>query len=216
MKSSAGAVALAGEAQGIIIGRGDSLQPAYDESLQRHTELLAAITADSQRALDEHLAALDDQYRRRVLVRTLFADFEGWIDRFGEMVLTAAQLRGAVAPPGTEAVLRGETYRLADGGVPEAVPVKARLIPTLKFFVRALSELSGQASELDCGGSGYQAFRQAQLVRDRLAHPKSTAGLQVSDAEMIALHDAFTWWLGETGKVFVLYGKLLSQVRSAG
>lgn len=93
------------------------------------------------------------------------------------------------------------------------IPVKNNIRFTFDVFARAHSVTESP----DYQGSGWQAFQRALQVRNRITHPKVTADLAVSDDEIRATDEAWSWFLEAS---FVLYvegrANVMAKLRSAG
>lgn len=144
------------------------------------------------------------EYSKRVLIKAIFAFFEGHLYAFKQVVLTFENLKNLIPnakesqiAPFTEeerANLEGFTLRTSsDGEVRKhRLAFKEDMKSVMQIFYRAIQ----QRNEADFS-EGWTQLMDAQKIRDRITHPKIAEALKISDKEMetaIAGHD----WYRET------------------
>jgi hypothetical protein len=134
------------------------------------------------------------QFDRRVYIRAVFASIEGMVFEFKRVVLTAHEADAAKLTRAELAVLREETYDLADTGDAVARTRYFPLPPTLRFAFRTFARLLGSNYHPPVDGAGWQAFREALEIRNRITHPRSLEDGQVSDQDLTVVGRAYQWY----------------------
>jgi len=148
----------------------------------------AADITDLQNRLREH----DNPTDRRALVRSVFAFVESMLFALKQEALK----HPAIFSSSEVALLREESYELGDDGEARIRPAKLTLKRNLKFTFSSFAKAWRTRDRLELSGAGWQDFRSALRVRDRLMHPKSIADLDVSDEEIRAVNHTSVWFIG--------------------
>jgi hypothetical protein len=105
---------------------------------------------------------------------------------------------GPLFSDGEVAILREEGYQLDEAG---RVSTREQFPATkgnVRFGCFAFAKANNSPHVIDCGSSGWQAFRDAVAIRNRLVHPKVPNDLLVSDDDMKTVRAAITWFQDET------------------
>lgn len=149
----------------------DEMRTHEEANLPLVSELLFE---DVERALEE-LEAGDDQYRRRTLVRTIFAAIEGWTH-----VLRRGVLEHATAHP--EVYSADELAFLREQEKKRISPV-GRFRSVLTMWVRAngINNLDLDTEEVR---EYWRIFERVTKVRNRIVHPKHINDLTITDKEI--------------------------------
>ena len=152
----------------------------------------------------------DNQFWRRVYIRSAFALFEGFIFRMKQIACDVHKIRGDVFTDAEIAFLSEEFTEavLNDKGEVNTLK-KKRFIAiegNLKFAFKAYSRAFKSNYTLNLGDDGWEAFKYALQVRHRLTHPKNSAQLLVSDEDLLKVEKGFEWFRKET-KTIIESGK---------
>ena len=133
------------------------------------------------------------QFAHRTLFRTYFAFVEGLAFQLRNVTLASLQDTDFLTP-GELALLREERFQLNRKGVPEARENFQSALPGLLFSIRCYAKNHGATYEPKTGDAGWDAMQKAVDIRDRLTHPKSAAGLEVTEDDSRQLAAAAAWW----------------------
>jgi hypothetical protein len=134
------------------------------------------------------------QFDRRAYIRAVSASVEGLIFEFKQVALVAHEAGVVTLAPEEVAILREETYDLAENGRPVIRKKLSSLLPTLRFVIPLFGRTLGVQYEPAVDGAGWQAFRQAVEIRNRVTHPRSLEDGQVSEADLEVVHQANQWY----------------------
>jgi hypothetical protein len=152
------------------------------------------------------------QSKRRSLIRALFAWIEA--DTFNrKQIALILQEEGLVefSLPET-ALLREEQYALGKKGEVRTEVKFLRLAENLQFAVYCFCKATSIQYEVPKGGPGWEAFRRAIELRNRITHPKSPAALFISDEDMKDVWKTFLWFKNNSEEI----AKRLAQKYDAG
>ncbi len=203
----------------------DSAPPTFD---LRDSELTARLTtAMSERratnakfleelkllvgAWGEGSSSESTEATRRVLIRSQFASMEsdvGWLKRFTLLFperLTAVQ----------ELALRGVNVSVKNTGEVEEKPRSLDRYTSLRLAFRAASETWAPGFNLDIHGAGWEAFRKAAAIRNRLTHPESLEDFSMSSDEAEVVRMAFNWFQGSLRRNTDAFGAELHRSHAA-
>lgn len=168
----------------------ETYTPDEDNELSIHTLLFE----DVERARQD-LEAGDDQYRRRTLVRTIFAAIEGSTYVLKQAVLEHAVLHPHLYSPGDFAILREESYELREKG---RVHTKFKQLPpienfrfTLRLWLR-MHNLNADAPDAQRFKNAWATFERMKEMRNRITHPKDLNALTISDEEVKEILNTYT------------------------
>jgi len=92
-------------------------------------------------------------------------------------------------------LLAEKTYDISDKGEAEERPYLGQIGKNLKFAFRCFAKAFDLKFKPDYGGDGWQAFRQAVKIRNRITHPKTPASMAIKDDELAAMYKALCWFL---------------------
>jgi hypothetical protein len=150
----------------------------------------------SQQLVEE--LGVDSDFGRRTLVRAVFALVEGTLSSMRVRVQGHAASGAAALSDSERLALREAAPQVDDRGEvvdrPQFVPLASAVRLTLRLYARVF----GCQREPDYSGSGWQAFRSAVDIRNRLTHPRGLADLEVSDVHLVAVNAAYDWFLAST------------------
>jgi hypothetical protein len=141
--------------------------------------------------LQEH----DDQYNRRTLVRAMFAVVEGMVFVMKQECLGRPDHMRTHYDVAEIAMLREESYGVNDKGEAFLQTRYVPLLDNLKFAMAMYRRGSVAGHGLDLSGRGWQHFRAAIGVRNRVMHPKSIEELSITDRDLEAVVGGYAWFM---------------------
>jgi hypothetical protein len=135
---------------------------------------------------------------RRLFVRSVFSFIEAAVFRIktGALFWDTSKLL-----PYEIALINEEDYELDDTGTVKTRRARLRFSGNFRFAFAVAAKAAGVTYQLDVGGDGWRALRDSVKVRDRLMHPKRSADLVVTDAEVREAMEAFRWVMDQMGRL---------------
>ena len=164
----------------------DELKAVYNELIR-----------DCERA-ENARGECDDQYARRISIRSVFAMIEGLTFMMKKVVLTTLddlpEARDKLSFSQDEVVLLSEeSYSLKENGSACTTALHLKLLPNLRFAIGCYARIWTADFQPDCGDQGWEALRRGVVLRNRITHPKSTDDLRVSDDDMTCFATGAKW-----------------------
>ncbi|MEW7987353.1 MAG: hypothetical protein AB2805_16895 [Candidatus Thiodiazotropha sp.] len=157
----------------------------------------------------------DSQFTRRAYVRSLFALIEGSIWVLKQTVLHAPVQEGKAKSliPAEYALLSDKTYDLKSNGTPKVQTKYLKLPENLRFTFTVVQKYFQLELDIGVGTVAWDKFLEAQSIRNRITHPKTSSEFEVTDDE-IALCQEVCSWFNKLTKAF--FEGLVSQSQSQG
>jgi hypothetical protein len=178
-----------------MITRNESLKVLND--LNDIIETAAADISMSQKMVKKN----HDQFWRRTFVRSLFAGIDGINHHMKHLSILMAKFHEIDLTHAEIAMLREETYTLNEKGIAISLKSKLRTKDNLCFTVKIFARACNSAYEINRNCEEWASFSEAIRVRDRLTHPKSSADLNISDAELKTAQKTFKWYIANMIKI---------------
>lgn len=148
----------------------------------------------------------DNQFSRRTLYRTYFAFVEGLAFQLRQV--TVASLADTDVLSAAElSLLREKKFQLNNKGEPEARDNFQAFLPNLLFCMRCYVKNHGATYQPNVDLSGWEAMKKATAIRDKLMHPKSADGLEVTSDDVLTLGVANDWWNRTLLEMFAVCGE---------
>jgi hypothetical protein len=169
----------------------------YQERIERFYDLIYDLEEDWDQATWELEIIEDEQFRRRTLIRTLFAVIEGTIFALKHLLLEEHRVGILDLSPAEYAVLAEESYRVDQRGKLRGSVRYPSLKGNIKFTFSMYALARGASSEFTkplAEDSRWQSFCNAIDIRNRLMHPKSADDLIVSDLEWKDVQASREWF----------------------
>jgi hypothetical protein len=153
-----------------------------------------------------HWAGRDAQFWRRAGVRALFGSLEAWCSfmRSSSCVLIAKRKEAGLLPAGEEErarelVLATDRHEVTvnEQGLPIKRHRKVSFRPRLRAVIRLNClawGLSSTYADRHFGEASWQALSAAIKIRDRITHPHEPADINVSDADLDQVCQAWDWF----------------------
>ena len=148
------------------------------------------------------------QNARRVFVRTAYSNAEGFLWTTKQMALnTDKSVFTPTLSDGDIAFLNDKELRTDPiTEVVTEIQIKITLKDNIKKTKKILCRTKGcETFDIDLGSALGQKFFEGVRVRDRLTHPKRLQDMEVSDAEMLAVHEGVGWLTNSFGAFITLY-----------
>jgi hypothetical protein len=142
------------------------------------------------------LGQADNQFWRRTLVRTSFAFIEGVVYRMKQLAFEVYSYEGTTLSRSEVAMLLEDSYELNDKGEPVSKVNYIQITKSLRFAFKALAHSYGVNHDIKVDDAGWDNFKKALKIRDRLMHPKRVSDLAVADTDR-SLIDKAVGWFGE-------------------
>ena len=146
------------------------------------------------------------QFAHRTLIRTYFAYVEGLAFQLRQVTLASLKETDLLSP-GELALLKEERFQLNHRGQPEARENFQQVLPNLLFSIRCYVKNHGATYQPDISHHGWECMKRAVEVRDRLTHPKSAEGLEVTDADLHVFNEGAAWWKKTLIEMFAACGE---------
>ncbi len=163
------------------------------KSLQQILELFPALVEDVKTAEEK----LDDQqYSRRVYVRTLFAMIEGVTYAMKLALFVIARNFGKPGDINVPelVILKGSTFDLNDKGEVREKEKHFRIKDNLKFTVKSVNRVLGSSINLGVDTQDWANFVKTVKIRNNVTHPKSLADLVISDKDLACIRSVNSWF----------------------
>ena len=135
----------------------------------------------------------DNQSHRRELIRTLFAAIDGsvWVYRteVSEIARTCE-----ILTPDEELALSEKFVSVTDQGKITAQQRYVSIMAMIRLTARLATRIN-RAFQPDFGADGWEKFRRAIKIRNRVTHPKVSSDLLISPEDLSECLGAFYWLL---------------------
>jgi 1,2-phenylacetyl-CoA epoxidase PaaB subunit len=145
---------------------------------------------------EEALEREDNQFTRRAYVRSLFALIEGSIWVLKQTVLYAPTSNGKEKriSAAEYALLSDKTYDLKSNGQPQEKVKFLKLPENFKFTFSVLEKYFKTEFDLGVGTIAWDNFLEAQTIRNRITHPKTSSEFKVTDSEIRTCKETCSWF----------------------
>jgi hypothetical protein len=183
----------------------------YQERIERFYDLIYDLEEDWDQATWELEIIEDEQFRRRTLIRTLFAVIEGTIFAFKHLLLEEHRVGILELSPAEYAVLAEKSYHVNQRGRIKKSDRYPILKGNVKFTFHMYALARGASSEFTkpiAEDSRWQSFCNAIDIRNRLMHPKSADDLIVSDSEWKDVQASREWFFEQHEHLRRIDGKI--------
>lgn len=146
------------------------------------------------------------QFAHRTLFRTYFAYVEGLAFQLRQVSLASLQ-NTSLLTEGELALLREERHQLNSRGQPVSRENFQRVLPNLLFSIHCYVKNHGATYQPDTSQHGWEMMKKAVAVRDRLTHPKSAEGLDVTEEDTQVFAEGAAWWKRTLLEMFAACGE---------
>ncbi len=160
------------------------------KKLQQILDILPTLVDDVKIAEEK----LDDQqYSRRVYVRTLFAMIEGVIYAMKVALFGIGRSSGSLKVPDL-VVLKESTFDLSSKGEVQEKAKYFRVSDNLKFTIKSVKRVLGSSIDLGVGTQNWMNFVGAVKIRNAVTHPKNLSDLTISDEDLECIRSVNVWF----------------------
>lgn len=126
---------------------------------------------------------------RRIFIRSLFAYIEGTCFRLKQDVKLFKK-----CSPQEDSIISEKSYALDEKGSIKERELYLRPKENIKFAFKIYSGCFGPDFKLKTDGNGWNAYKGALKIRNRITHPKKIDNLKISDGEWAYIVNAHTWF----------------------
>lgn len=131
----------------------------------------------------------------RSFVRAAFAMIEGSVFNLKQIALALSKHGKGGFSQAELVMLEEVSYDLDDKGATKSQVKFIPLPKNIKFAFSAAARAFRVAYELKVDDNGWNTFKDALVIRNRITHPKSIDDLKLSDKEVQTVADATEWYL---------------------
>lgn len=126
---------------------------------------------------------------RRIFIRSLFAYIEGTCFRLKQDVKLFKK-----CSPQEDSIISEKSYVLDKKGFIKERDLYLRPMENIRFAFRIYAGCFGQGFKLKTDGNGWDAYKRALVIRNRITHPKKIEDLKIPDEEWTCILNARTWF----------------------
>jgi hypothetical protein len=159
-----------------------------------NSAFLRELSRDVAAASEQLRATPDSQVTRRGYIRSLFSMIEGITNYLKTLALRAGESNRNLFTPAETALLREESYAINNKGEAYVQPRFLKIEDNLVFALRMYLHDKPVPLEIERDGVGWNAFREAIVIRNRITHPRSLDDLSVTDSEVEKIRQAEHWF----------------------
>lgn len=169
---------------------------ALQAALYELAGIMNILEQDVKKLIESGKDAQADQTWRRSAYRAVFSWIEGVVYQMKQVaVCTQGGFYQARFSRAEIAFLQEETYYLDEKGrVKTKYNNFSEIDKNLRFAYAKLVEGLQLSINLEVGGQGWEAFKEAKKIRNSLTHPKNSSELLVTDENMQVLSDTIQWF----------------------
>lgn len=143
-----------------------------------------------------------DEFSHRLYVRTVFAFVEGIVQVMKSAAMLADGLNDPrLLTPEEVTLLKEEDVQIGNAGHIELRKKRISLLPNFQFAFLTYAKARNDTVALDKGGEGWQCFREAVKIRDRLTHPHTVKDLEVPEKDLETVEKAMEFFRDSTGQL---------------
>lgn len=137
-----------------------------------------------------------EEANRRFYVRAVFALVEAVVEQHKRLLLDLAERGLLTLGPGIREVLSETTYFAKDNGTVQEREQYLQLERKLRTVYRTAGDAFGQPLAVTFGDRGWQSFRAALDIRDRITHPKTFEDCHVDEDALDTVDRGHEWFRG--------------------
>jgi len=144
--------------------------------------------------------------KARMLIRSMFATIEGIVYCMKQVACEANMATGPLTLDEL-LVCKEIAIGLKSSGEVDVSSMRLKFESNLKFAFAACAKALHQSFELDTNCRGWNRLVQSVKVRNRLAHPKRSSDLELTDDELGHAIEAYQWFDQQVGELLVTWSK---------
>jgi hypothetical protein len=135
-----------------------------------------------------------EEANRRFYVRAVFALVEAVVEQHKQLLLDLADRGAVVLPACVRQALSEQTPLVKDNGTVTYREQYLQLERKLRAVYHAAGEALRQPLAVNFGDAGWQSFRAALDVRDRITHPKTYEDCHVDGDALETVNRGHEWF----------------------
>lgn len=140
----------------------------------------------------------DTEYGRRMFVRAYFSAFEAALNGMAYLLTESDAASKGIFTPEEIVLLREESCNLDDKGEMRIRPKQMSPCAKVRFLFRCAAKLMRTDFKLNVSeGNGWEGFKTAVKLRNRITHPHSPEDFAVSKEDIRMVLQAHLWFKGE-------------------
>lgn len=178
------------------------LYPLFD-SFDKQSELFNALKNDAVFVNNLLKQDSNNQYLRRIFIKTTFSVIEGYLNVLNQSVLDLHKY-GEVQLTKQEIEQLAEIQERKDKNIPKFMPFNKKVRFSLEIYAR---KAGGFEYSIDTETTKWKNFEASILIRHRLTHPHKTEDLMIGEDELGIILDASNWFLDVTTNLYKKVGK---------
>ncbi|MBE0671218.1 MAG: hypothetical protein IH588_11565 [Anaerolineales bacterium] len=178
------------------------LYPLFD-SFDKQFELFNALKNDAIFVNNLLKQDSNNQYLRRIFIKTTFSVIEGYLNVLNQSVLDLHKY-GKVQLTKQEIEQLEEIQERKDKKIPKFMPFNKKVRFSLETYAR---KVGGFEYLIDTNTAEWKNFEASILIRHRLTHPHKTEDLIIGEQELGIILDASNWFLDVTTNLYKKVGE---------
>jgi len=167
----------------------------YSEQLELHNQMEDILRKDLLACGKLASGENKTDSGERSFVRAAFALIEGSVFNLKQIALALSKHGNGGFSRAELVMLEEVSYDLDDKGTTKSQVKFIPLPKNIKFAFSAAARAFRVAYELKVDDGGWNAFKDALVIRNRITHPKSIDDLKLSEKEVQTVADATEWYL---------------------
>jgi hypothetical protein len=157
--------------------------------------LIGILYDDTKAAMEECSKEPNNQFKRRNLVRTLFAHIECELSLMRQTALLWHRLEAIELTKDELQKLGDEITIAGDDSLISEKPKRLRLTDNIKFTFALFGKTPGKSTVyIDTNSTGWDSFTKSIKIRDRLMHPKVEEDLILRDEDVVQVMLSWDWF----------------------
>lgn len=178
------------------------LYPLFD-SFDKQFELFNALKNDAIFVNNLLKQDSNNQYLRRIFIKTTFSVIEGYLNVLNQSVLDLHKYE-KIQLTKQEIEQLEEIQERKDKKIPKFMPFNKKVRFSLETYARKVGEFEYL---IDINTAEWKNFEASILIRHRLTHPHKTEDLIIGEEELGIMLDASKWFLDVTTNLYKKVGE---------
>lgn len=135
-----------------------------------------------------------EETNRRFYIRAIFAFIEAVVEQHKRLLLKLHEKKHLKLKVGYYEVLSERIFTTSDKGIVTDKYQYLQLQRKIRTVYRAASESFDEEMVLNFGDDGWQNFRNAIKIRDRITHPKTRADCEIETEDLETIEVGENWF----------------------
>jgi hypothetical protein len=155
----------------------------------------------------------DSQLWKRAVARSLFAHVEAVTFHLKRLAYHSHRVLGIVLTTEELAALEELEFQIDDTGEVNRHIKRIPALRNLRFAFKVFSKVHQLDWSPDFGGKGWDSFKKALKIRDRITHPRTQADISIAVDDFEAIKAAQVWWRNTLNDLFFKDGSRFSTTK---